>query len=68
MTISRIAWEVYKDSDKKQPETIVSSFIDNYLHLRVNEKIKTKQLPNLNKKFLHKLNDFYHKYDDQSDK
>jgi hypothetical protein len=59
--------EVYRESDKKTPEAIIGSFLENTLHLRPNEKIKTKMLPNLNKKFLHKLNEYYEKHDDVSD-
>lgn len=46
---------------------VVASFLDNTLHLRHNEKIKTKPLPSLNKKFLQKLALYYDKYDDTSD-
>lgn len=45
----------------------MSALLDGVLYLRPNEKIKTKPLPNLNKKYIHRLNDFYEKYDENSD-
>ena len=58
---------MYRENDKKNPDVIIGSFLEGTLHLRPNEKIRTKALPNLNKKFLHKLNQYYEKYDDVSD-
>ena len=57
--LTRIAWDTYpRELEKKSAEEILDRYF-NYLFVRKNENIKTVPLPNISRKLINKMKDFY---------
>lgn len=57
--IARIAWETYpREMPKTDPNEILKRYF-NYIFLRKNTDIDTVPLPNLSRKMINKMKDYY---------
>lgn len=57
--IGRIAWDCYpKEVEKKNIRDIIVRYF-NYTFIRKNENLGKVQLPNINRKMIHKMKDYY---------
>jgi len=68
LVLSRLAIEIAKPEDRKDPEKALLNFYSEILNLRRNSEVRTSKFPNIGKKIFRRIEDYYKFVEDEENR